>query len=57
MERFSYQSLAAAKAESTELLYLLECASFGRQQDELEKLEQKEMEWEQQRLEMEKAHE
>lgn len=56
MERFGYQSLDAVKAESAELLYLLECASYGRHQDEIEKLEKQEAEWEQQRLEMEQAN-
>lgn len=51
MERFGY-TLQQAKDESTELLYLLECASYGKQQDELEKLERQEAEWEQKRIEM-----
>lgn len=40
MERFGYPSLAAVKAESTELLYLLECESYGFKRDEKEQLEQ-----------------
>lgn len=38
MERFNYPSLAAARAESTEILYLLECESWGFKKDEEEKL-------------------
>jgi hypothetical protein len=40
MERFNYPSLAALRRESVELLYLLECESYGEkriQRDELER--------------------
>lgn len=39
MERFSYPSLAAARAESAEILQLLEYESYGYKRDEQEKLE------------------
>lgn len=38
MERFNYQNLAAVRAESAEMLYLMECASYGRQRDEEEEM-------------------
>ncbi len=38
MERFNYPNLAAAKAESAELLYFLECESYGRRRDEEEEM-------------------
>jgi hypothetical protein len=40
MERFNYPNLEAAKAESAELLYLLECESYGRRRDDEEEMEQ-----------------
>jgi len=39
MERFNYSSLAKAKAESVELLYLMECASWGYEMDKKEQTE------------------
>jgi hypothetical protein len=38
MERFNYPSLAAARAESAEILQLLEYESWGYKKDEEEKL-------------------
>lgn len=52
MERFNYPNLAAVKAESAEIYYLLECESYGRIRDEEEKLAEQEAEIEQQRGEM-----
>lgn len=40
MERFSYPSLAALMAESTELLELLEAESYGHKQDLIEEQEE-----------------
>lgn len=39
MERFNYPNLDAVKAESAEILYLMECASYGRQRDDEEEME------------------
>lgn len=52
MERFNYPNLAAVKAESAELYYLLECESYGRVRDEEERLEMQEAEIEAQKGEM-----
>lgn len=49
MERFNYPNLAAVKAESAEMYYLLECESYGRIRDEEEKLAEHEAEIEAQR--------
>ena len=38
MERFNYPNLAAVYAEDAELLYLLECESYGYKRDEKEKM-------------------
>lgn len=40
MERFNYPSLAAARAESAEILQLLEYESWGHKRDEQERLEE-----------------
>lgn len=50
MERFNYPTLADVKAESAELIYLLECESYGRKQDEQEELEDMKAEAEQERM-------
>lgn len=42
MQRFSYPTIAAVMAESSELLYLMECESWGYKLDEKEKLEAQE---------------
>lgn len=55
MERFNYPNLAAVQAESTELLYLLECESFGRKQDEQEEMEEMRMQTEADRLATERG--
>lgn len=52
MERFNYANLAAVKAESAEIYYLLECESYGRVRDEEEKLAEQEADIESQREEM-----
>ena len=39
MERFSYPSLAALYAESTELLLLIETESYGYKRDQQEELD------------------
>ena len=52
MERFNYQSIAAVMAEEAELLYLLECESWGYKLDEKEKLAQQEAELQQHRSEV-----
>jgi hypothetical protein len=44
MERFNYPNLAAVYEEDTEILYLLECESFGDKADEKEKMEELENE-------------
>lgn len=44
MERFNYQSIAAVMAESSELLYLMECASWGYEMDRKEQAEQDDIE-------------
>lgn len=46
MERFNYPNLTAVKAESSELLYLLECASYGTQRDDQERIERRRLEME-----------
>lgn len=46
MERFNYPNLAAVKEESAEILYLLECESYGRRRDEQEEMDQREAEFE-----------
>lgn len=53
MERFNYPNLAAVKAEEAELLYLLECESYGRRRDEQEELDKQRDELEQQQIEAE----
>lgn len=40
MERFSYPTIAAARAESSEMLYLLECESYGSKKDQIEEMEE-----------------
>lgn len=55
MERFNYPNLAAVRAESVELLYLLECESYGRRRDEEEEMEERELEAEQAELNAEVA--
>lgn len=45
MERFNYPNLAAVMAEDAEILYLLECESYGRRRDEQEELDEKEAEY------------
>jgi hypothetical protein len=49
MERFSYPSLAAARKESAEILYLLECESWGYKKDEQEELARQQAEAQQRR--------
>lgn len=39
MERFNYPNLAAAEAEDSRIIYLLECESYGRRRDEEELIE------------------
>ncbi len=39
MERFGYGSLRAMRRESAELLYLLECESYGDKRDQEEEAE------------------
>lgn len=46
MERFNYPSLAAARAESAEILQLLEFESWGYKKDEAEQLEEQRLEHE-----------
>lgn len=45
MERFNYPNLAAVKEEDVEILYLLECESYGRRRDDEEELAEKEAEY------------
>lgn len=52
MERFNYPTLAAARAESAEILQLLEAESYGRRRDEQEELEEQEREAEAQKARM-----
>jgi hypothetical protein len=40
MERFSYPSLAALKAESIELLELIEAESYGYKRDQKEEMDE-----------------
>jgi hypothetical protein len=40
MERFNYPNLAAMLAEGAEIIYLLECESYGRKLDEQEEIEE-----------------
>lgn len=44
MERFNYPNLAAVREEDAEILWLLECESFGYRRDEKEKLDELEAE-------------
>ncbi len=44
MERFNYPNLAAAEAEDSRIIYLLECESYGRKRDEEELLERQKAE-------------
>ncbi len=44
MERFNYPNLAAAEAEDSRMIYLLECESYGRKRDEEELLERQKAE-------------
>lgn len=39
MERFNYPNLQAVKDEEAEILYLLECESYGRRRDEQEEMD------------------
>lgn len=39
MERFGYGSLAKMRRESAEILYLLECESYGDKRDQEEEIE------------------
>lgn len=52
MERFNYPNLAAVMAESSEILYLLECESYGRRRDDQEEMaaQQAELEEETERI-------
>jgi hypothetical protein len=52
MERFSYPSLEAVRAESTEILQLLELESYGYKRDELEAQAEREEELAQQKAEL-----
>jgi hypothetical protein len=52
MERFNYPNLAAVMEEDSEILYLLECESFGYKRDEQEKLDEREAEFEEQKAGM-----
>jgi hypothetical protein len=54
MERFNYPNIAAVRAESAELYYLLECEQYGERKDEEERQEemQREQEEQQRRIEM-----
>jgi hypothetical protein len=54
MERFNYPNLAAVQAESAEILYLLECESYGRKRDEQEELDQREAEFEAEKARLER---
>lgn len=54
MERFNYPNLAAVRKESTELIYLLECESYGRKRDEQEELDEMKEHAQQQQLEAER---
>lgn len=56
MERFNYPNLAAVAAESMELIYLLECESFGRKQDEQEEIEEMKLQAELAKLEAERGN-
>ncbi len=40
MERFNYPNLAAVREEDAEILYLLECESYGEKRDEQEEMEE-----------------
>jgi hypothetical protein len=44
MERFNYPNLSAVRAESVEIIYLLECESYGRSRDQQEELEEQQAE-------------
>lgn len=55
MERFNYPNLAAVMAESTEVVYLMECESYGRKRDEQEELDEMKRDAEQSQLEAERA--
>lgn len=52
MERFNYPNLAAVMDEDAEILYLLECESYGNRRDEQEKLDEREAEFEEQKANM-----
>lgn len=41
MERFNYPNLAAVRDEDAEILYLLECESYGNRRDEQEELDER----------------
>lgn len=41
MERFNYPNLAAVYEEDAEILYLLDCERYGDRAEELERLEHK----------------
>ena len=49
MERFNYPNLAAVRDEDADILWLLECESYGYKRDEQEKLDEIEAETERQR--------
>jgi hypothetical protein len=57
MERFNYPNLAAVDAENVEILYLLECESYGRRRDEQEELDEQEAEYEAERARLESSGE
>lgn len=44
MERFNYPNLAAVREEDAEILYLLECESYGYKRDTEEELAEREAE-------------
>lgn len=44
MERFNYPNLAAAEAEDSRIIYLLECESYGNKRDQEELLERQKAE-------------
>lgn len=44
MERFNYPNLAAVYEEESEIMYLLECESYGYKRDERERMDEIEAE-------------
>lgn len=56
MARFNYPSLKALRAESSELMLLLEAEGFGYKADEQEKIEEMNRRLEQQQIEQQEEY-